>query len=85
MPTDEIPRYFHPEIRHLIAFALEDAWQELKKEEPVDASSVKKRLATTMVALAAIGETDPLKLKRFALHAAKETRKKRPTVRRVAA
>jgi hypothetical protein len=71
MPLNEIPKFFHPEIRHLIDFALEDAWRELKNRDLADAASVRGKLATTIVALAAIGETDPVKLKRFALHAAR--------------
>lgn len=71
MPLNEIPKFFHPEIRHLIDFALEDAWRELKNQDLADAASVRGKLATTIVALAAIGETDPVKLKRFALHAAR--------------
>jgi len=34
-----------------------------------DTASVREKLATTIVALAAIGETDPIKLKNLALHA----------------
>jgi len=71
MPLNEIPKFFHPEIRHLIDFALEDAWQELRNQDLADAASVRGKLARTIVALAAIGETDPVKLKRFALHAAR--------------
>ena len=41
----------------------------------------RRKLATTIVALAAIGETDPEKLKKFALHA---TRAKTPAVRKAA-
>src|SRR6187549_1887790 len=59
MPLNEIPKFFHPEIRHLIDFALEDAWQELRNQDLADAASVRGKLATTIVALAAIGETDP--------------------------
>ena len=69
MPRNKIPEYFHPEIRHLIDFALEDAWHELRNDGLADTASVRGRLATTIVALAAIGETDPIKLKNFALHA----------------
>jgi hypothetical protein len=71
MPLNEIPKFFHPETRNLIDFAMEDAWQELRKEGLADTPSVRGKLATTIVALAAIGETDPTKLKRFALHAAR--------------
>jgi hypothetical protein len=73
MPRKGIPQFFHPEIRHLIQSALEEAWQELKDEELADAKSVKERLATTIVALAAVGETNAAKLKNFALHAARST------------
>jgi hypothetical protein len=45
---------------------------------------VKERLATTIVALAAVGETDTAKMKNFALHAARGTYRpqKRMSVRR---
>ena len=69
MPRNAIPEFFHPEIRQLIDFALEDAWQEIRNERLADTASVRGRLATTIVALAAIGETNPIKLKNFALHA----------------
>jgi hypothetical protein len=47
-----------------------DAWQELKKDGLVDADPARMKLATTIVALASVGETDPGELKWFALHAA---------------
>jgi hypothetical protein len=47
-----------------------NAWQELKKDGLVDADPARTKLATTIVALASVGETDPGKLKWFALHAA---------------
>jgi hypothetical protein len=73
MPRTKIPEFFHPEIRHLIELAVEDTWQELKDEHLADAKSVKERIATTIVALAAIGETNSAKLRNFALHAARAT------------
>jgi hypothetical protein len=73
MPRNKIPEFFHPEIRRLIELSLEDAWEELKNEKLADAQSVRTRLVTTMVALAAIGETDSSKLKNFALEAARAT------------
>ena len=73
MPRNKIPEFFHPEIRRLIELSLEDAWEELKNEKLADAQSVRTRLVTTMVALAAIGETDLSKLKNFALEAARAT------------
>ena len=73
MPRNKIPEFFHPEIRRLIELALEDAWQELKNDRLADAQSVRARLATTIVALAAIGETDSNKLRNFALDAARAT------------
>ncbi len=76
MPLNEIPKYFNPETRSLIDAALEQAWQELTKDAPVDDASAqralaRRKLAGTIVALVSIGETDPAKLKRFALNAAK--------------
>jgi hypothetical protein len=73
MPRNKIPEFFHPEIRRLIELSLEDAWEELKNEKLADAQSVRTRLVTTMVTLAAIGETDSSKLKNFALEAARAT------------
>jgi hypothetical protein len=73
MPRNAIPEFFHPEIRRLIKRSLEDAWQELKNEKLADAQLVRARLVTTMVALAAIGETDSSKLKNFAMDAARAT------------
>ena len=70
MPLNEIPKYFNSETRHLIDAALEDAWQELNKDGLVEADPARMKLATTIVALASVGETDPGKLKWFALHAA---------------
>ena len=69
MPLNEIPAFFHPEIRSLIDSTLEQAWFELRKDNPNDEVMARRKLATTIVALAAIGETDPAKLKHFALHA----------------
>ena len=71
MPLNEIPTFFHPEIRKLIDAALEEAWGQLRDEHPDDEVLARRKLATTIVALAAIGETDPAKLKKFALHATK--------------
>ena len=69
MPLNEIPAFFHPEIRSLIGSTLEQAWLELRNDNPYDEVMARRKLATTIVALAAIGETDPTKLKHFALHA----------------
>jgi hypothetical protein len=74
MPLNEIPTFFHPEIRSLIGSALEEAWLELREDSPDDEVIARGKLATTIVALAAIGETDPAKLKKFALHAARAAR-----------
>jgi hypothetical protein len=65
----EIPKYFGTETCSLIETALEDAWQELSKGTLVEAAPTKRRLVRTMVALASVGETDPKKLKWFAIHA----------------
>jgi hypothetical protein len=71
MPLNEIPKYLSPETRRLVDAALEDAWRELNKDGLIDAVPARMKLATTIVALASVGETDPDKLKSFALHAAR--------------
>ena len=71
MPLNEIPTSFPPEIRSLIDSALEQAWVELRKDNPIDELMARRKLLTTIVALVAIGDTDPAKLKRFALNAAR--------------
>ena len=69
MPLNEIPKYLNAETCSLVDFALEQAWQELKKDLPADVDLARRKLAGTIVALASVGETDPAKLKRFALQA----------------
>jgi hypothetical protein len=69
MPLNEIPKYLSPDTRRLIDAALEDASQEFHIDRLDDAHRARMKLATTMVALASVGETDPAKLKRFAIHA----------------
>jgi hypothetical protein len=82
MPLNEIPKYLSAETRSLVDCALEQAWQELKKDLPADVALARRKLAGTIVALASVGETDPAKLKRFALQA---TRASRPQPSAVAA
>jgi hypothetical protein len=69
MPLNEIPRHLNAETRGLIEAALEDAWQELRKDGNVEAKLARSTLRTTMVALASVGETNHGKLKSFAIHA----------------
>jgi hypothetical protein len=69
VPLNEIPKYLSPETRRLVNDALEEAWQELNKDGVLDAHRTRMKLATTIVALACVGETDRTKLKRFAIHA----------------
>ena len=69
MPLNEIPSYLGPETRRLIDLALDEAWQELKNDFPADSSLARRKMAGTIVALTSVGETDPAKLKFFALHA----------------
>ena len=86
MLPNEIPDFVQPEIRHLIDFALEDAWQELRRDRlSGDASSVKKKLATTIIALAASGEANPIRLKNFALQTmgATDRPRRQPAAREV--
>jgi hypothetical protein len=76
VPLNEIPKYLNPETRRLVNDALEEAWQELNKEGVLDEKRARMKLATTIVALACVGETDPAKLKRFAMHALKGVMKR---------
>ena len=69
MPLNEIPKHFDPETRSLVESALEDAWQELSKDTRIDVTPARSKLRTTIVALAAVGETDLRKLKWFAIQA----------------
>src|SRR4029453_2007228 len=62
---NEFPQHLRPETRRLIDSALEPTWQELKEDGPADVALAPRKLART----ALVGETDPAKLKRFALHA----------------
>ena len=75
MPLNEIPTYLSPDTRRVIDAALEDAWQELNKDGLDDAHRARMKLATTIVALVSVGETDPAKLKWFAIHALRGTRR----------
>ena len=63
----EIPKYFNAQTRDVIETALEESWQELSKGAPLEALPTKRRLIRTMVALAAVGETDRNKLSRSPL------------------
>ena len=57
MPLNEIPKYFDRDTRRLVDAALEDAWQELKKDGLADTALTRRKLASTIVALASVGET----------------------------
>jgi hypothetical protein len=74
MPLNEIPYYLGPETRRLIDLALNEAWQELKNDLPADPSLARRKMAGTIVALTSVGETDPAKLKSFALNALRGVR-----------
>jgi hypothetical protein len=69
VPLNEIPKYLSPNTRRLVDAALEEAWLELNKDGVLHANRARMKLATTIAALASVGETDPAKLKRFAIHA----------------
>ena len=71
MPLNEIPKYINPEMRALIKAAVDEAWQELREEKPGDEGKARRKLAGTMVALLLVGESDPAKLRNFALNAAR--------------
>lgn len=68
MPLNEIPKHFRPDIRRLVETALEEAWEEINKGH-LDPAPARAKLRKTIVALAAVGETDSKKLKWFAIHA----------------
>ena len=75
MRLEELPKIYGPETLSLMDRALEQAWRELNRRgDVVDASAARSRLATTIVALASVGETDSAKLKRFALNASSALR-----------
>jgi hypothetical protein len=74
VPLNEIPKYLTPDIRRLVDAA---SWQELNREGILDAHRARMKLASTIVALACVGETDPAKLKRFAMHALKGVMRRR--------
>jgi hypothetical protein len=69
MPLNEIPKHIGSETRSLIEAALEDACQELSTDANTEATLARKKMRTTIVALASVGETDHRKLKRFAINA----------------
>ena len=59
MPLNEIPKYLRSRHPPPVNDALEEAWQELNKDGVLDAHRTRMKLATTIVALACVGETDP--------------------------
>jgi hypothetical protein len=65
----------------LIDLALDEAWQELKNDLPADPLLARRKMAGTIVALTSVGETDPAKLKFFALHALRGARVSAATTR----
>ncbi len=70
MRLEELPKIYAPETLTLMGRALELAWQELKTSgDYEDEERAKRRLTRTIVALASVGETDSVKLKKFALSA----------------
>jgi hypothetical protein len=68
MPMIGISKHVRPETRRLIDAAWDDAWRELKKGGLVNAAFARRKLASTIVTLAAAGETDAAILKWHALH-----------------
>ena len=71
MPLNEIPTFFHPELRNLIDVASDEAWLELRDEHPSDETLARRKLATTIGALAAIGESFCVAMAKPAGHAAR--------------
>ena len=71
MPLNEIPTYLNSETRRLVDLTLERAWLERENDAPADAIRERRKIAGTIVALVSVGESDPTKLVRFALNAAR--------------
>jgi hypothetical protein len=71
MPLKEHAKFFEPRMLTVMETALEKAWYELRSQHDItDASeATRRRLARTIVALAAVGEADPHKLEKSALRA----------------
>ena len=68
MPLKQHAKFFAPETLTLMEMALERAWQKLKSHRDVaDVEATRRKLARTIVALAAVGETNPTKLEQIAL------------------
>jgi hypothetical protein len=74
MPLNEIPKYLPSETRTLVDSTLALAWLEREQDAPADPKREQRKLAGTIVALVSVGERDPAKLVRFALHAARRGR-----------
>jgi hypothetical protein len=81
MPLMGISKYIKPETRRLVDTAWEDAWRELRKGGVVNAALARRKLSTMILALASAGETDPAKLKWFALHATRRALQTREAAR----
>jgi hypothetical protein len=69
MALNEMPNFFPPEALESMSSAFEEAWLELADDGSIDAEQARRRLARTIVALASVGETNPAKMKQFALSA----------------
>lgn len=82
--TKRNPNLLSSRNSKLNRLALEQAWLELRKDNPIDELMARRKLLTTIVALVAIGDTDPAKLKRFALNAARAAVGMKPVVRKTA-
>ena len=68
MPLKQHAKFFAPETLTLMEMALERAWQKLKNHRDVaGVEATRRKLARTIVALAAVGETNPTKLEQIAL------------------
>jgi hypothetical protein len=75
MPLKQHPKFFCPETLSVMEAALDNACEQLMRENHIaDVDRVKRKLARTIVALAAVGETNPTKLERMALQAYRSRR-----------
>jgi hypothetical protein len=76
MPLKQFAKFFAPETLTVMEHALERACRELTSDgDGAVAALARRDLAKTIVALAAVGETDLAKLEKFALQAYRSAQK----------
>lgn len=84
-PFHEIPEGFSPELLDLQDRAFIDTWRELQTRKSSvahkeNAQATRTAMAKLIFDLAATGVSDPVRLKRHALHAVEQSRPRTRTV-----